>query len=334
MSIPSLSTLLTSFFLRYLVTERNVSPNTIAAYRDALKLLLQFVAVRARRPIEQLTIDDFTTTTMLDFLNDLEVTRHNTPRTRNARLAALQTFFRYIVSHEPALASRCDPILALPSKKAVHPVLGYLTEQELAHLLAHIDRANPYGERDYVFLAVLYDSGTRIQELLDLTPEDFHLDPPAFVRVRGKGRRERLCPLLPQTARLVRRFLTSERRSLDDKQPLLQNRRGLRLTRHGARYLLRKYVDRAGASMPSLARRSISPHTVRHAKAMHLLQSGVPLVSIKDFLGHVDVKSTEIYVQSDLEMKRAALATTESPATASPRRSHLPSNLIAWLESL
>jgi integrase/recombinase XerD len=333
-STPPLSALLTGFFLRYLVTERNVSRHTIAAYRDGLKLLLQFTATRCRRQIEQLTLDDFSASTVLDFLNDLEVTRHNTPRTRNARLAALQTFFRYVVTHEPALASQCDPILALSSKKAIHPVLGYLTEQELGHVLAHVDRANPNGERDYVFLAVLYDTGTRIQELLDLTPQDFHLDPPAFVRVRGKGRRERLCPLLPQTARLVRRFLTAQHRPLDDKQPLLQNRRGLRLTRHGGRYLLRKYVDRAARSMPSLARRGISPHTVRHTKAMHLLQSGVPLISVKDFLGHVDVKSTEIYVQSDLEMKRAALATTDSPATVSPRGSRLPSSLIAWLESL
>lgn len=334
MSTPPLSALLTGFFLRYLVAERNVSPHTIAAYRDALKLLLQFAAARCRRPIEQLTIDDFTTSMVLDFLNHLEVSRHNTPRTRNARLAALQTFFRYIVTHEPALASWCDPILALPSKKAVHPVLGYLSEQELGHVLGQVDRANPNGERDYVFLAVLYDTGTRIQELLDLAPQDFHLDPPAFVRVRGKGRRERLCPLLPQTARLVRRFLTTQRRPLDDQQPLLQNRRGLRFSRHGGRYLLRKYVDRAARSMPSLARPGISPHTVRHTKAMHLLQSGVPLISVKDFLGHVDVKSTEVYVQSDLEMKRAALATASSPAIASPRRPHLPSSLIAWLESL
>jgi integrase/recombinase XerD len=271
---------------------------------------------------------------MLDFLNHLEATRHNTPRTRNARLAALQTFFRYVVTHEPALASRCDPILALSSKKAIHPVLGYLTEPELGHLLKQVDRANRNGERDYVFLAVLYDTGTRIQELLDLTPQDFHLDPPAFVRVRGKGRRERLCPLLPQTARLVRRFLITQQRPLDDKHPLLQNRHGRRLSRHGGRYLLRKYVERATHSMPSLARPGISPHTVRHTKAMHLLQSGVPLITVKDFLGHVDVKSTEVYVQSDLEMKRAALATVSSPATAAPRRSHLPSSLIAWLESL
>jgi site-specific recombinase XerD len=334
MNAPALATLLTGFFLRYLPAERNVSPHTIAAYRDAVKLLLQFVTARCRRPIEQLTIDDLTASVVLDFLNDLETCRGNSPRTRNARLAALQTFFRYVATREPALASRCDPVLVLPSKKAVRPVLGYLSEQELGHLLAQVDRADRDGERDYLLLALLYDTGARVQELLDLTPQHFHFDPPAFVRVRGKGRRERLCPLLPQTARLVRRFLTAHGRRLDETQPLVQNRRGVGLSRHGARYLLRKYVDRAARSMPTLARPGISPHTLRHTKGMHLLQSGVPLITVKDFLGHVDVRSTEVYVQSDLEMKRAALAAVSGFPARATRRPHLSSSLIAWLESL
>jgi site-specific recombinase XerD len=138
-------------------------------------------------------------------------------------------------------------------------MLGYLTEHELEHLLAQVDRSAVDGERDYVLLAVLYDTGARIQEVLDLTPRDFRFDPPAYVRIRGKGRRERLCPLLPQTARLVRRFLLGCTRRLDDEQPQLQTRRGARLTRHGARYLLLKHVSRASASMPSLARPRLSP---------------------------------------------------------------------------
>jgi site-specific recombinase XerD len=281
-----------------------------------------------------LVIEDLNAPMVLDFLTHLETSRANTVRTRNARLAAVQTFFRYVARQEPSLSALCSPILAIPAKKALHPVLGYLSEKELGHLLAQVDRTVRHGERDYVLLSVLYDTGARVQELLDLRPCDFHLDPPPFVRVCGKGRRERLCPLLPQSAQLVRKFLATKGRHLDEEWPLLQNGKGMRLGRHGARYILMKYLHRAAGSMPSLGRTAISPHTLRHTKAMHLLQSGVPLVMVKDFLGHVDMKSTEIYVQADLEMKRKALESvngTQAPQAAKPQ---LPSGLIEWLESL
>ena len=334
MNLPTLATLLSAFFLRYLAAERGVSPHTITSYRDSIKLLLQFLAARCRRSVDQLTIEDLTAPLVLDFLGDLETTRGNTTRTRNARLAAVQTFFRYIAGREPALAAACNPVLAIPAKKSLHPLLGYLTEQELGHLLAQVDRLATRGERDYVLLSVLYDTGARIQELLDLAPRDFHLETPHFVCVRGKGRRERLCPLLPQSARLVRTFLSAQGRRLDESQPLFQNERGARLSRHGARYVLLKYLRRATSSMPTLARAGISPHTMRHTKAMHLLQSGVPLVMVKDFLGHVDLKSTEVYVQADLEMKRKALASAHGPHATEAPAPLLSSSLIEWLESL
>jgi len=329
-----LAPLLTSFFVRHLPTERNASPHTIAAYRDSLKLLLRFVTKIAHCRASDLKVEDLTPDLVLQFLSYLEANRRNSIRTRNARLAAIHSFFRYVFNCEPALAVSCQRVLAIPMKKATRPVLGYLSEDELAHVLDQIDRANPKGERDYLLLALLYDTGARIQELLDLAPNDFQLISPAYVRIRGKGRRERLCPLLPQTARLVTRFLHSGGRSADDHTPLLQNRQGQHLTRHGASYLLRKYLDRARASMPSLRREGISPHTLRHTKAMHLLQAGIPLVTIKDFLGHADVKSTEVYVQIDLTMKRDALNLVGSPASACPKRTRLPRDLLAWLESL
>ena len=183
-------------------------------------------------------------------------------------------------------------------------------------------------------LALLYDTGARIQELLALTPRDCRFSAPAFVRVHGKGRRERLCPLLSQTVRLITQFLARTQQAPDAATPLLCNRRGERLTRHGARYLLVKYLRRARASMATLNRPGISPHTLRHTKAMHLLQSGVPPVTIKDFLGHADVKSTEIYdVQAYLTMKREALALVGSPVSR-PKRPRLPEDLLCWLESL
>jgi site-specific recombinase XerD len=299
-----------------------------------MKLLLQFAAVRHRRSVDQLAIEHLTVSLVLDFLTDLETSRGNTARTRNARLAAVQTFFRYVAGREPALVAICSPVLSIPAKKALRPVLGYLSEEELEHLLAQVDRSPKHGERDYVLLSVLYDTGARIQELLDLSPRDFHLETPPFVRVRGKGRRERLCPLLPQSARLVRAFLSTHGRRLDEQEPLLQNGRGARLTRHGARYILLKYLRRATSSMPTLTRTGISPHTMRHTKAMHLLQSGVPLVMVKDFLGHVDLKSTEVYVQADLEMKRKALDLANGPQATQPQQAKLSSSLIEWLEAL
>jgi site-specific recombinase XerD len=279
-------------------------------------------------------MEDLNAQLVLDFLADLETSRANTIRTRNARLAAVQTFFRFVAGREPSLAALCSPVLAIPAKKALRPVLGYLSEQELAHLLAQVDRLARHGERDYVLLSVLYDTGTRIQELLDLKPCDFHLETPPFVRVRGKGRRERLCPLLPQSAQLVRKFLVARGRRLDEQVPLLQNGRGAALSRHGARYILLKYLRRAASSMSTLARAGISPHTMRHTKGMHLLQSGVPLVMVKDFLGHVDLKSTEVYVQADLEMKRKALDLSNGNQPTQAPRGRLSSSLIKWLEAL
>ena len=334
MKAPALPTLLSTFFLRYLAVERGVSPHTSTSYRDAIKLFLPFSATRCKRSVDQLVIEDLNAPVVLDFLSHLETSRTNTVRTRNARLAALQTFFRYIAGQQPSLAALCGPVLAIPAKKALHPVLGYLSEKELGHLLAQVERTARHGERDYVLLSVLYDTGARIQELLDLKPLDFHLDTPPFVRLRGKGRRERLCPLLPQSAELVRKFLVARGRRLDDQEPLLQNGRGAALSRHGARYILLKYLRRAASSMPILARAGISPHTMRHTKGMHLLQSGVPLVMVKDFLGHVDMKSTDVYVQADLEMKRKALDLANGPHATPAPEPRLPSGLIKWLEAL
>jgi site-specific recombinase XerD len=292
------------------------------------------MADAAERPAERLLVEDVTADRVLQFLTMLETQRQNTIRTRNARLAAIHSFFRYVLDADPELAVPSQRVLAISQKKAPHPVVGYLTDTELAHLLAQINRSTLTGERDYLLVALLYDTGARIQELLDLKPRDFRFAPPPFVRLRGKGRRERTSPLLNQTARLVSRFLSAAGRSVEDRTPLLQNRKGQVLTRHGAQYLLTKYVKLARLSMPQLNNVRISPHILRHTKAMHLLQSGVPLVTIKDILGHADVKSTEIYVQIDLEMKRAALNKAGTPTCAPPKPGKPPKDLIAWLEAL
>jgi site-specific recombinase XerD len=334
MRSPELVRFVTDFFRRHLGAERNVSRHTTLAYRDALKLFLRFAADWHHRPVDRLAIADLTPEVVLAFLDSLEARRHNTVRTRNARLAAIHAFFRYVLDCEPSHAALCQRILVIPVKKAVRPSLGYLSAEELKNLLDQVDRSTRAGQRDYLLLALLYDTGTRIQELLDVRPADFHLASPAFVRVLGKGKKERLCPLLPQTARIVSRCFEAEGYRADEMGPLFRNRRGEKLTRQGARYVLKKYLGCAAKTMPRLSRPGLSLHTFRHTKAMHLLQSGVPIITIKDVLGHADIKSTEVYVQTDLEAKRKALEQGGEASRDIRRLRKIEPDLLAWLESL
>jgi site-specific recombinase XerD len=332
--MTTLPTLITDFFMTHLAQERNVSGHTVMAYRDTLKMLLCFAAKFLSRTVDHLNFEHLSVEVILEFLNHLENVRRNTVRSRNARLAAIHSFFRYVLGREPALASLCQRVLIIPFKKSSHQALGYLSEEEVSSLLSQVDRSTLNGERDYLLLALLYDTGGRVHEVLNLRPIDFRLDRPAFVRISGKGRRERLCPLLPQTARIVGRFVTEQGRHLEDTTPLFMNRSGQKLSRHGVRYLIRKYVAMAQEKMPCMGRPGISPHSLRHAKAMHLLQSGSPLTTIKDILGHADIKSTEVYVQADLQMKRKALELVGTPTRVKKPKASIPLNLLKWLESL
>jgi integrase/recombinase XerD len=334
MKARDLSGFVTGFFRVHLTAERNLSPHTTHAYRDGLKLFLHFAAAWHHRQADKLAVADLTPEIVLAFLDSLEATRKNTVRTRNARLAAIHCFFRYVLDSDPTHAALCQRILAVSVKKTVRPTLGYLSADEVETLLAQVDRSTGKGERDYLLLALLYDTGARIQEALDMAPADFHLTSPAFVRVLGKGKKERLCPLLPQTARVVSRYLEGTGRHPDESRPLFQNRRGGKLTRQGARYLLRQYLSQAAKVLPRLSRPGISLHTLRHTKAMHLLQSDVPIITIKDVLGHADVRSTEVYVQTDLEAKRKALeqAGTSTKDRRGSRR--IAPDILEWLESL
>ncbi len=328
----TLCTLITDFFMTHLAKERNVSGHTVMAYRDTLKMFLRFAAQFLGRTVDHLSFEHLSVEVVLEFLNHLENVRRNTVRTRNARLAAVHSFFRYVLGREPALASLCQQVLTIPLKKSTHQALGYLSQEEIRNLLSQIDRSALHGERDYLLLALLYDTGARVHEVLNLRPIDFRHESPAFVRISGKGRRERLCPLLPQTARLVGRFITEQGPHLEDTAPLFMNRSGQNLSRHGVRYLLRKYLATAQQKMPVTGR--ISPHTLRHTKAMHLLQSGLPLITIKDILGHADIKSTEVYVQADMEMKQKALELVGTPSRVRKPKASISADLLQWLESL
>ena len=326
----------TNFLTHYLGAQRNLSPNTIKAYRDVFTLLLRFCRdVRGIAP-EKLRLEQIDVSLVGAFLDYLGTERNASPRTRNHRLAALHAFFRYVQAEDPAYLLQCQKIIAIPQQRHARPTVTYLSKQELAEVLAQPDLRTADGRRDAVLLSLLYDTGARVQELIDLSVGDVRLDPPTQLRLLGKGRKTRAVPLMQNTVQLLREHIRENRLEGPEHfdTPLFQNARHQRLSRSGVRYLLQKYLVRARTKCPSL-NRTVSPHTLRHTKGMHLLQSGISLEMIRDFLGHVDVQTTQIYARANLEMKRNALEKITEPSPVPT----LPSwqqnqTLLDWLRSL
>jgi integrase/recombinase XerD len=326
----------TSFLTHYLAAQRNLSPNTIKAYRDVFTLLLRFCRDVRGFALERLSLAKIDASLVEAFLDHLANDRHVSISTQNHRLSALHAFFRYVQSEVPERLLQSQQILAIPLRRHPRPSVGYLSKEYLAQILARPDLHTRAGRRDAVLLSVLYDTGARVQELIDLNASDVRLSPPPQVRLMGKGRKMRAVPLMDATVELLRdhrRDNNLDRPEHADR-PLFQNRQGGRLSRSGVRYLLQKYVQPVRHDHPGFTQ-PVSPHSFRHTKGMHLLHSGVPLEIIRDFLGHVDVKTTEIYARANLEMKRKAL---EKAADVTPLPK-IPSwkqnkTLLEWLHSL
>lgn len=331
--IPTLARLLEDFFRLHLVARRNVSPHTIRAYRDALVLLLRFVAARTRRDVTALELTDLDRDTVLAFLDGLEAGRGNSVRTRNARLAALHSFFRYVAAETPAVAAQCRAVLGIPLKRGAHGTVLCLDRSEIECLLAAPDRKTRKGRRDAALLWFLYNTGARAQEVVDVRIPDVRFSAPAQVRLRGKGRKERLCPLWTDTVTLLRHLLRDRRVGEDTAEPLFLSTAGRSLTRFGLRHIVREYVNRASTTCPGLSAR-ISPHTFRHTTALHLLQSGVELNVVRSWLGHSSVETTHAYVEIDLDTKRAALAATSKPSPGRLRARWQQPTILSWLEAL
>ena len=325
------------FFNEYLPKLRGLSPHTICSYRDTFSLLLRFAGPCRHRGVAELELDDLNAELILAFLEYLEDGRGNSSSTRNVRLAALHAFFRYLPSRYPERLEPCQRILAIPFKRSGSRAVEYLEYEEIQAILASVDRRHLQGRRDYVLVTTMFNTGARVQEILDLCPADLQLIRPFHARLFGKGRKERLCPLWPQTARLLRELLTEC--GLDPHshhQPLFRNRRGERLSRYGVRYILNKYCRNASASFPSLARKRLHPHSMRHSTAVHLLKSGVDLVTISNWLGHASVNTTNRYTSIDLEAKREAISKIALPDDKGPV---VPSwrkdpSILEWLETL
>lgn len=332
--MQSLPRLLQGFFRVHLVAQRNLSSHTLRAYRDALVLLLRFVAARAGVEVADLDIDQLNRDAILAFLDHLEATRSNSVRTRNARLAAIHSFFRFVAAEEPACASLAHEILAVPFKRGPRATATCLDRVEIEHLLAVPDRTRPAGRRDAALLWFLYNTGARAQEAVDACIPAVRFVAPAQVRLFGKGRKERLCPLWPETVGLLRDMLRDRDVPEEADEPLFLSAAGRPLTRFGLRHIVRECVARAATACPSLGAKRISPHTLRHTTALHLLQSGVELNVVRSWLGHASIETTHAYVEIDLDMKRAAL---EAASPGAPRVGKLPwrePHVLQWLEAL
>ncbi len=327
---------LRSFFDDYLRARRNVSPHTVLAYRDAVKLFLNYAAQHHRIRVQTLGLRHLDVQTVLGFLDYLERERGVSISTRNHRLAALRSLFGHLATLNPEYFHQCHQVLAVPFKRKTHHSVEYLSREEMEGLLRQPDQSTVRGHRDYVLLSLLYNTGCRVQEILQLRPCDLYLGRPFQVRVLGKGRKERVCPLWPQTANLIKNWLMRREISLAGENVLFLNQRGQPLTRFGVRYIVQSYIQVAEDAIPSLKDKRVHPHTLRHTTAMHLLQAGVEVNMIRSILGHASVTTTNHYAQIDLEMKRKAIETV-SPQNRTQQ--HQPNwkndkDLMAWLESL
>lgn len=297
--------LVQGFFLNYLLQQRQVSPATLASYRDALRLFLRFVQARTRRPPHAQRLQDWQVPLVLKFLEHLECQRHNSPRTRNARLAALRTFMRFVSQQAPEHLQLASRILALPSKRYHRRLLGYLSVRELQAVLRAPTARTWSGRRDQLLFTLLYETGLRVSELLALNQQSVSPRRPFVIQIMGKGRKARHLPLSPAISRPLAQWLAAQPRA--PEAPLFTNRFGQRLTRFGVLKRLRQAVTVAARSCPSLRQRQVSPHTFRHTTAMHLLQAGIELPQIALWLGHAQVATTHQYLELDLQMKKHCL---------------------------
>ena len=328
---PGFPALLQEFFQRRLLSERGASAHTIASYRDTFELLLRYAERRTGRAASALTLDDLDAPLVLAFLDHLEQERGNSPRTRNLRLTAIRSFMRHASLRDPAALPVAQRVLAISPKRFDRPALDFLSREEVEALLDAPDRTGWSGQRDTVLLAVLYNSGARVSELVSLRITDLLLDRASALHLHGKGRKERVVPLWKSSARKLRAWLPRIDQSPD--APVFPNRAGKPLTRSGVEQRLRVAVAKASARCPSLAARRISPHTLRHTTAMHLLQSGVDITVIALWLGHEDTATTHLYIEADLAMKEAALKRLDEPSLK-PVRYKAPDRLLAFLEAL
>ncbi|MFQ5382681.1 MAG: tyrosine-type recombinase/integrase [Dehalococcoidia bacterium] len=331
MTAASLPALVQAFFTDRLLRQRRASPHTISGYRDTFRLLLHFAAEQLGKTPTELEIEDLDAAFIGRFLDHLEAERGNTARTRNARLAAIRSFFRYVALGEPAHALLCQRVLAMPSKRHERRSIEFLNRPEIDALLAAPDTSTWTGRRDRTLLLMAIQTGLRVSELIGLSNQDVVLGTGAHVRCQGKGRKQRCTPLRKDTVAMVEAWQRERRGFSED--PLFPSLRGGPLSRDAVERLVAKHVAVAQPRCPSLKRKKVTPHVLRHTAAMELLQHGVDRSVIALWLGHESVETTQMYLHADLRVKEQALSRT-TPVGVKPGRYRPDDGLLAFLEAL
>jgi site-specific recombinase XerD len=328
---PSFAALLEKFFIQRLMHQRQASVHTIASYRDTFRLLLEFVQRRLHKAPSTLALEDINAPLVAEFLDEQEQVRGVTARTRNLRLTAVHSFFRYAAFEMPSHSAHIQRVLAIPAKRFSRALVPFLSRQEVDALLAAPDQQTWSGRRDHALLLLAVQTGLRLSELTGLRREDLHIGAGAHVRVFGKGRKERCTPLSKSTRAVVAAWVREPPRA--ENQPLFPNARGGRLSAHGVHYLLNKYVLAAENKCSSLKNKRVSPHVLRHTTAMDLLQEGVDPSVIALWLGHESVETTQVYLDANLTLKQAVLDRT-TPPKGKPGRYRPDDRLLAFLKGL
>lgn len=330
---------LTRYFSVYLPGDRGLSPHTIASYRDTFKQLLSYMKEIQNIPPQKMMLELFTGQMTRQFLNHLEKLGKSVS-TRNQRLAAIKAFTNYLIYEDPGHLFQYQQILKIHAKKCAEPAVSYFTIEGAALLLGQPDATTRHGYRDMLLLSLLYDSGARVSEIIQVRIGDIRLTEPHTILLHGKGNKDRIVPLSDKTAQLILNFLKKEKLQAPEYRcrVLFTNPQGKPLTRAGVSYVLKKYADQVRLANPELLPEQLTPHCVRHSKAMHLLQAGVPLIYIRDFLGHTQIRTTEIYAKADSDEKRKALANAYPELIADVSESTQSwkedTDLIRWLDDL
>lgn len=331
-----LFSLVQSFF-EVAMPQRGWSHLTALSYRDAIKLLLRYAMARTGRPVVKLEVADLTPEVVSSFLMHLETERGNQVATRNTRLAALRSFFLYIAVEEPVFGEQCRRICALPLKRAPVRAIPYLEPDEMNALLAAPDRTSRLGRLHHTIILFLYNTGARVAELVAVRAVDIRIDSlRGQVLLRGKRQKERICPLWRNTVATLREYLAETKIAPDSDKRIFLNRRSEPLTRYGVNYILNVYAKRISTCIPSIADKRVSPHTIRHTTAVHLLNAGVDINVIRAWLGHVDVRTTNIYTEIDLATKRQAIEMCTARGRAHGKRPpwKKSKDVLAWLEAM
>jgi len=331
MAEPTFAFMLQHFFLKRLINQRDASPHTIASYRDTFRLLLEQVSRRTHKPPSSLTIEDLDARAILDFLDYIETDRGNTASSRNVRLAAIRSFFRYCAYLAPGSLDSIQKVLSIPIKRTVRPEVGFLSVEEMRAIIDAPDLATWSGLRDHTMFATLYNTGARVSEITKMKILDLSLGTPS-VRIHGKGRKDRVMPLWQSTVKLLKKWLTQL--SNDPQNPLFPSARSKAMTRHGVEYRLGIAKKTAEAQCPSLKEKHVSPHLIRHTTAIHLLQAGIDISVIALWLGHETPVTTHHYLQADLAMKKQILEKLEPPRTKKNILFRPGDALLRFLESL